>query len=202
MLALVAVRERRDAVTTFFCSLCCVALALALGKYTGLTGLLYQVIPGWSLFRIPTRFLAWMGLGGAVLAGLGMDCVVRERRESPHFTRVILLALLVPVAILVLLNRQLLFSASDASSMWTAEHADQLLQYRGELLGDLIRCGLMLSAGLVLLWPQRCAGWRRPAVTWLVPVFIYADLYSFGAAFNSLIPTEVYTNSPKTAQFI
>ncbi len=201
VLALVAVRERRDAVTTFFCILCCVAIALALGKYTGLAGFLYH-IPGWSLFRIPTRFLAWLVLGGAVLAGLGMDSVLRDGRRGGRCPGAIIFILLIPVAILALLNRQILFPGSGGTSIFTAQRAEQLLLYRADLFGDLIRCGVMLCAGFILLSPRLCSGWRRPAIAWLVPIFIYADLYSFGASFNSVMPPEVYTNIPESAEFI
>ncbi len=51
-------------------------LLLALGGYTPLYALLYKAIPGFGLFRVPPRWLAWYALAMAVLAGLGLDRLV------------------------------------------------------------------------------------------------------------------------------
>ncbi len=51
-------------------------LLLALGGYTPLYLALYKAVPGFGLFRVPPRWLAWYALGMAVLAGLGLDRLV------------------------------------------------------------------------------------------------------------------------------
>ncbi|MCS7220936.1 MAG: YfhO family protein [Anaerolineae bacterium] len=51
-------------------------LLLALGGYTPLYFVLYKAIPGFDLFRVPPRWLAWYALAMAVLAGLGLDRLV------------------------------------------------------------------------------------------------------------------------------
>ena len=198
LLALIALRERRDGVTAFFLALCGAAVILALGSHTELARLLYT-LPGWSFFRIPTRFLAWVCFGGAVLAGLGMDMILsggggqRGRRWTA-------IALAVPVATMAILNRHVLLAAVDDRA-WASTHLTQLWQYRADLWSDLIRCTVMLVVGYALLSP-RCVGWRKRAVVWLVPILIFADLYSFGAGFNSLIPVSTYRDVPDAALFI
>jgi hypothetical protein len=48
-------------------------LLLALGGYTPLYFVLYKAVPGFNLFRVPPRWLAWYALAIAILAGLGLD---------------------------------------------------------------------------------------------------------------------------------
>ena len=48
-------------------------VVLALGGYTPLYFILYKLIPGFNLFRVPPRWLAWYALGIALLAGMGAD---------------------------------------------------------------------------------------------------------------------------------
>ena len=81
-LAWSALRERRDGQVGFFAVLALVGLVLALGKYTAIFSFFYQ-IPGFSLFRIPTRFLLWFAVGASVLCGLGLDQVLRRERPRP-----------------------------------------------------------------------------------------------------------------------
>ncbi len=48
-------------------------ILLALGGYTPLYLLLYEVLPGFSLFRAPPRWLAWYALAMALLVGMGVE---------------------------------------------------------------------------------------------------------------------------------
>ena len=46
---------------------------LALGLYNPLYWVLYKVVPGFSLFRVPARWLLLYAFGAAMLAGAGFD---------------------------------------------------------------------------------------------------------------------------------
>jgi hypothetical protein len=47
-------------------------LFLALGRWNPIYFLLYQVVPGFDLFRAPARWMMLYTLGAAVLAGVGL----------------------------------------------------------------------------------------------------------------------------------
>ena len=59
----------------FFLLLAGLGLFLALGIANPIYYLLYQVVPGFDLFRAPARWMLLYALGTAVLAGLGMQRV-------------------------------------------------------------------------------------------------------------------------------
>ena len=52
---------------------------LALGGYNPIYYLLYKVVPGFSLFRAPARWMLLYAFGGAMLAGMGMERIANGR---------------------------------------------------------------------------------------------------------------------------
>ena len=72
-LALIGAWYRRDLrVLTVLSGL---ALLLALGRFGGLYELLYQLVPFWSAFRYPEKFMGLVSFAVAMLAGAGLDAV-------------------------------------------------------------------------------------------------------------------------------
>jgi len=204
LLCFSAARHRRDVPTVFFVTLSALALLLSLGKYTTLYSLVYQ-LPGLSFFRIPTRFLLWWALGGAVLAGLGLDRMLASRTADSSPSRGWTGAWGFVVATLAVtmlwLNRQ---AFSAAAGEWLTQFqpvaATVLARYGLDVAWDLVRLVGMASIGLIVfsrLWRGRSRSWG-----WVVAGLVFIDLYSFGAAFNPLLPAEVYSNVPASARVI
>ncbi len=70
LLASLALLRKRGA---FFGALALLGVFLALGLYNPFYYLLYRLVPGFSLFRVPARWLFLYTFGLAILAGLGME---------------------------------------------------------------------------------------------------------------------------------
>ncbi|MBI3286918.1 MAG: YfhO family protein, partial [Chloroflexi bacterium] len=66
----------------FFAVLSGLGLFLALGLYNPFYIVLYSVIPGFSLFRVPARWLFLFAFGVALMAGIGMDAWVGGEQRS------------------------------------------------------------------------------------------------------------------------
>jgi hypothetical protein len=58
------------------------AVVFAAGRYLGLFTLLYEIVPGMNRFRVPARSLFLASLGAAVLAGFGVEALVRTARDG------------------------------------------------------------------------------------------------------------------------
>ena len=158
---------------------------LALGKYTAIFSFFYE-IPGFSLFRIPTRFLLWFAVGASVLCGLGLDQVLRRQRQRPANGWLL-------AAILGVASAGLLWASGVALFADGSESA----RYIHHLRGDGLRLAGALAIGAWLLSRR-----ARRAAAWAAPVVIFAELYSFGADFNGTIEPAAYTETPATARAV
>jgi hypothetical protein len=108
-LALLGAWHRRD--LRALALLGCLALWLALGRYGGLYELFYHVVPLWSAFRYPEKFMGIVSFAAAMLAGAGMDVL---RAGKGHLSPWLIVALFCGSAWLIL--------RTDAASTWTAAH--------------------------------------------------------------------------------
>jgi hypothetical protein len=77
-------RRRRD--MPFFVLLLAGSALLALGRYTPLYELVIQHLPGFGLFRIPSRWLMGVNLALAVLAGYGLQTLLERGLSRRHLT--------------------------------------------------------------------------------------------------------------------
>jgi hypothetical protein len=78
--ALGLLRKRSRPQVAFFEFLALLGLFLALGVYNPLYYLLYRLVPGFSLFRVPARWLYLYVVGISILAGLGFEELVSLSR--------------------------------------------------------------------------------------------------------------------------
>src|SRR2546428_13118174 len=58
------------------------ALLLALGQFGGLYTVFYNVVPLWSAFRYPEKWMGVVSFAAAILAGAGIDAL-RAGKGSP-----------------------------------------------------------------------------------------------------------------------
>jgi len=149
-------------------------LLLALGGYNPLYPLLYQVVPGLALFRVPARWLYVYSFGAALLAGGGAEWLWQAARTRAGWRRVdrrralaVVVLVIVAVAALVLLGGDL--GARRFYLAW----------------GGLAALAALLAA--LALW--------RPRLGWMLLVgAVAAELVAASqpAAFHDAIPAEVY----------
>lgn len=111
LLALLGAWKGRGLLHTMGLFFCLAGLFLALGRWNPLYYLLYKVVPGFDLFRVPARWLMLYTVGMALLAGLGIAQISKflKRKElSPQ------LSTIVPLTVLtLLLAGDLLFAAQS-----------------------------------------------------------------------------------------
>jgi len=108
-LALLGAWHRRD--LNVFVVLGGVALLLSLGQFGGLYAVLYKVVPLWSAFRYPEKFIGVVTFAAAMLAGAGLDALRTDQgRPAPWFVATALCA------------AAWLGLRTEAASMWTTAY--------------------------------------------------------------------------------
>lgn len=106
ILALGALRTERRRQAFFFGAIALFGIFLALGLYNPVYFLLYRLVPGFALFRVPARWLFLFSFGMAILAGMGADAWLRGQWNVPfripRLSPPLLVALVVLVVFLAL----------------------------------------------------------------------------------------------------
>ena len=97
---------RGDRRLRFACIFCAgVLLVLALGAHTPLFFMLYRWIPGYAFFRGSAKFIFFAALFLAMLAGVGLDHLIRNSRPRQFFAAMMACAgLLLGIAAVFLLH--------------------------------------------------------------------------------------------------
>jgi hypothetical protein len=71
-------KKPRNPYMLFFMLFALLALLLTLGRYTPIYGWLWQLLPGFQLFRFPNRFNLYVIFSLTLLAGVGADLLVTK----------------------------------------------------------------------------------------------------------------------------
>lgn len=153
-------------------------LFLALGRWNPVYYLLYWLVPGFDLFRVPARWLMLYSFGMALLAGVGVDWIMQRlrdweiRRFSPQ--RLITLSPFHLVALssclLVFLSADLLLAAQALPHRQTTapQAVYETRTAPAHLLTDPVRnelgtgaMGRFLGMSTITYDPGDMADWRR-----------------------------------------
>jgi hypothetical protein len=143
-----------------------VAVLLAFGSHHGLYHTAYDFLPGFTLFRIPARFVGVAGFTVAVLAGLGAEALLtgpRPHRLARTLRRLTLVAVAggVPLALVLVWARTL----------------PNALDFRFFASQYVMLALFLAGTALVVTWPGRAQPRARRAALLTV---LLADLM-FGA---------------------
>ncbi len=219
LLAALALCIRRDRYVAFWALLGLLGLWIAMGRYASpnLHWLLYQ-LPWFAVFRVPARFLLWTDLALALLAGYGLEALVRSQPGQSRARALYLAAALAGllavaglaiggIALFGTAASELLWpvylawprsSAWQPGDIWPAvQHTLSFGNAEWSVRGGLI----VATVGLLLAfvrWPAM-RHWPRAFVA-----LVALDLAFFAAQFwHAAPPAEVFhgTNSPP-AQYL
>lgn len=151
----------------FFAVLGLLALILSFGRYNPLYLLLARV-PLFNLFRVPGRYLYWFAFAAAILAGMGLDVLLRRRGEDADAT------VLGPSWPVVALGGLAL--VVGAAQIPTVETWLAVWRWLPLALG--------LFALAWLLWTWHSKAERGALLSTIALLVVIADLAAFNAVFN------------------
>jgi len=171
------------------------ALLLALGQFGGLYAVFYNVVPLWSAFRYPEKWMGVVSFAAAILAGAGIDAL-RAGKGSPTPW----------LAMAILCAGIWLGLRTEAASAWTAIHFGASESLAGEMTGSaalafLYSAGASLGVWMVILGARN--GRLREAVLFSALVAILTlDLWRANFSAYRTGPVEAATFIPPLAQAI
>lgn len=147
---------------------------LALGAYTPVFRLAYEVVPGFAYFRAPARMLFFTTLFGALLAGMGVQCLLERTKPNAWIS---VAALAIPAFFAL-------------AGMWLARHSEV----------DLSRLIRPVSAGILLALFLGFRARKRPAVRAVILLgLLELALYAHG---NRSLLSIASVEDPAVAGFV
>ncbi|MBM3264247.1 MAG: YfhO family protein [candidate division Zixibacteria bacterium] len=222
LLALAALSIRRDRHTLFFGILAILSLGLAMGQFSPLW-YIWNYLPVFSMMRNPARFLSLVIFAGAILAGLGLDTLLKnipqDAGRRSRYARLLLSGTAV-IGVLALIAGPLVALARPtviATGQWFIDrfvynrsihqhpksHYYDMLDQEFDILAAVTRIDHPYVYPSVLLL---CVG--TAAVLWIVArpknrgigpaviVLAAADLFWFAHDYNFTLPPHVYDQKP------
>jgi hypothetical protein len=212
-------RRRPDA--PFFLLLLLATALLAMGRFTPLYRYVVQYLPGFSLFRIPSRWLMVVNLALAVLAGCGLESLLSRR---PSWRRLapalgVLALLLVGLGLVWLWReplaawgetlgdsfyRRLAAAFFDKGMTFDADYLDRLLLRRitwltipaALLAFNLVLALLLFAAHAARLLPRRLFAWL------LVAALAFDLALAGGTTINPVRPVDWWQQRSGGARYV
>ena len=180
----------------------------SLGGAGGVYPLLYHTVPLVASLRYPSRFMLCASLGAAMLAGMGLDRLVRaweSREASGSHTRVLLAgATLVLVLGLGLMLPPGLMSRliQDGMGIPSSLETSVLGQIAASLRISFLRCALLggVFAGLLMSVERGWLRGTRGAAALLV--IVAGDLLLANQRINPVVPATFYAAHPPAADLV
>ncbi len=167
-----------------------IALLLALGRFTPIYRIAFEILPGINRFRIPARFVNLFITAIAFLAGLGMETILhhdikKDRRIFAPILSCVAYALLILFALLsgILLKP---FPALKDALVFTSSLNQTLIMLAFIIIGTALII-------LTLRYPK-----RKHLLASLIIALAFFDLYQFGHRFSlgTVAPEQFYPPRP------
>ncbi|MBI3393696.1 MAG: YfhO family protein, partial [Nitrospirae bacterium] len=181
---------RREARTSVYAVIAGIGLVLAMGENGFLFKFFFDNVPGYGMFRYPSRVLVLVAFGLTVLAGLGLDRYLSEedgrgaRRSLPRLLRTLALG---GLAVWVLAIGSL------TASVGSGVH-DMLVHFVSQL--SLALVVVWLWWGVVVMGRERAAG---AGFTVGLTAVVLFDLWSPGSIGARVPSPDRLTSEEKTA---
>jgi len=192
LLAGIAIVFSRNKIRWQFLILGIVALLFALGRFTPLYRLAFNLLPGFDRFRIPARFVDLFTVAIAFLSGLGIEVLIQSQPKPDPKSKTRGYRLLFPGLTLLAYGGVilLLLITGLLEKIFPPLHDPHLFR------NSLTQTGIMfifLISGLLLVFLSTNASKYRPLFFSLLVGVAFLDLYTFGHRFSlGTIPPEQF----------
>ncbi|MFH1962632.1 MAG: YfhO family protein [bacterium] len=193
-----AVVNRRQQKYSFFTFVFLIFLILSFGNILPLYYWCYKILPGFSLFRFPVKFLCIVALSGALLSGFGLDMVLKSKKllKFLKYSFPVLLAIFIAI---YLIGGNYFDPILKTLFPNIKGNDDGVLFLRFyHILNNLLLSSIFLSIIVLSLWGIKTR-------TLLLPVLfciIISDLFLAGWKYHPTMKEKYFSHYTKTIDFI
>jgi hypothetical protein len=178
ILGLWAAFESKENKTTFFSLVALSSLLLAFGQFTPMYKILYDILPGLDLFRIPARFNCLMTFSLSILAGYGCNLILGDsfREKGDNLSQIIRVIFYFALAAGLLLTLVWFFITSFQGKGGLVSASEVLLE------GYILFLFVLGATYLILLGIRK--GIPDRALKNLIILLVSLDLFLIGMNFG------------------
>jgi hypothetical protein len=213
LLAAIAVALVRSPAVWFFSGLGAVSILLAMGDSFFLYWVFYKLLPGFDRFRVPARFAFMFSLSIAMLAGFGLQALMRHIHDFSPLSRRRLSRIILSIGCLGI--GAALFVSLGVLRPAVADFIAQSGRFDPSVIERLVdervypavieqtwlfALFLAASAALLMLRIGQKAGARQFGAAALALLFADLCVFGYGYAARQTDPREVYATAPLIEQ--
>lgn len=231
ILAIIALFDKKNKYTLFFSLLLLLSIFLMLGKYNPLYKIL-MVIPGFSCFRGPNKFIYFSTFSLAILSGFGLVSLINLVKDNKKrliqwviriFSGLTILAIIgIPIVHLILrLSKDRIISFGinyvKAHIYGKSTHPPLPLEYYQDKIMTIYQ-GMLNSFNILnphiyipIIFLMLSIGliilWQKQRINVLTLkilalLLVITNLFAFGVQYNKMTEISEVLSKPKTAEFL
>ncbi len=178
----IALFIRRNKTSLAFGVLAFICYVLAFGSEFPLYRLLFEYLPGFQNFRVPSRTFFIFSLAVAVLAGLGADTLWLYAKDRTHRHR--FKSYLVSISGLFVTGLLMFAVAGETISQWLAGSPDRAWMAHTAFQQESGRAAILMIISILFLAAWYHTWIHRSILIGIGALLIYVDLYQMGYDFN------------------
>lgn len=198
-LLLIAINDWRNKATRFWLFAAFFTFIVALGTLTPLFKLLYEILPGFRLFRGYAKILVFTSLAVAILAGRGLDRLPGVK----NWNRIT--CLFIPVLLIILLSQSpenLPFWKTELIKTYArwgkALNQDTINAHLDHLRTGLFYSILFSSAAIAIYWLRDRIDQKHYKTA--LCVLVFADFFIYAKPYFTPLDTRVFSISDELYQ--
>lgn len=175
-----------SAFAAFHLFLAALALALALGRHSPLFHVLYEWVPGFDRFRVPSRWLLLWQFSLATLFAIVLERCFRTEiaREAAKKRMVVALVVMVVLLIVAVAFSPALIDAAGFTEFASDFHPEVVRDLQHAAAGSLLRATAFALGWLIFFTAagKKLAPLWRQALPVFATLLVLADVLSFGTS--------------------
>jgi len=207
ILVLFASLNKKNVYVKIFLILALFSIIFSLGSYSFLFPFFYKFIPLFDVFRVPARFIFFYTLSFSVLAGIGIDLILNNKK--PRLTKniksisvvLICLGLILSTLSLFLnfINFQDLFEKYVLRNSYAVD-VDHKIIYR-HIISSLSLLSIFLLLSSIIIYKSQIKSFKKIAGFFIITLLVI-ELFIFDSQFLETKKVEIYYEIPEEIKFI
>jgi len=188
LIAIFFVSFKNKKLIIFWAGLLLLFITLSLGKNFGVYKFFYEHLPFFTMIRYPVKFFCIVNFAISILAGFGFKYLLDNPRQKMYF-------LLTAFSLITICIFFLIYNYEESFFFRVVYKSPHNYIYNPSI-------SILFLIGISFLIAVYNKKIKMPTFSFATTTLVFLNLIIFGTDINPLINQNLYTNIPKTVEFI